>query len=95
MRTYEAIFIVQPLLDNEEADKLLDSFVQQIRKDSEVIKTTKWGKKKLAYPIRNYEEGYYYLLNFKTSPKDLGEIERKLRLHDDVIRHLIVKVEEK
>jgi ribosomal protein S6 len=52
-----------------------------------------WGRKRLAYPINNYRDGTYVLLNTKMPPASLVDLERDLKLSEDVIRYLLVKVE--
>lgn len=91
MGSYEVMFIVQPRLSKEDVEKILKTFNDLIKKDGEVENTTKWGKKKLAYRIDDFEEGYYYIIDFKTTTKHLKEIERRLQLNDDIIRYLIVR----
>lgn len=91
MNSYEVMFIVKPHLSKEDAEKVLNTFSDLIKKDGEVEKTTSWGKRKFAYRIDNYDEGYYYIIDFKASTKHIKEIERRLRLHDDIIRHLLVR----
>ena len=56
-----------------------------------VEKVDKWGAKKLAYPINFKEDGYYVLMNFECEPALIAEMERQLRINDQVMRHMVVK----
>ena len=58
-----------------------------------VEKVDKWGAKKLAYPINFKEDGYYVLMNFECEPALVAEMERQLRINDQVMRHMVVKKE--
>ena len=60
----------------------------------EVAATDRWGRKKLAYPIRHFTEGEYFLTTFKMDPDSVPHVEGNLRLSQEVIRHLLVKREE-
>ena len=57
-----------------------------------VIKSTEeWGKKKLAYPIKKQNEGYYVLINFSSNPDFIDELERVYNITDEIIKHIVVK----
>lgn len=80
-------------------DSALSSFsdkVKQLIKDKggEVTRMESWGKKKLAYRIRNKKEGYYVFTELKANGDTIRETERFLKLQEDVIRHLFVRKEE-
>jgi small subunit ribosomal protein S6 len=61
---------------------------------AEVEKTDLWGKKRLAYPIKKQQEGFYALITFKISPDAIKELDRVLSLKTAVLRHLVVAVDE-
>ncbi|MDI7277541.1 MAG: 30S ribosomal protein S6 [Anaerolineae bacterium] len=99
MREYELTYIVRPDAD-EEAVAAVGARVEQIvaANGGRMLKTEHpWGKEKrrLAYPIRRYTEGYYVLHHAELTDKAIREIERQLRLSEDVVRHLLVRVEPK
>lgn len=94
MRSYEVMYILRPELEEPEVEKISNDFAELIKKDGEIEKVTSWGKKKFAYPIDHLEEGYYTIVNFKTSTKHLQEVERRFSLHDSVVRFMIVRTDE-
>jgi len=95
MRKYEALFILKPELEEEKRNELIEKFKSIIQNDGEVEEVNEWGNKKLAYEINKYREGYYVLINFKAGSDLPKELERNFRISDDVIRYLVVNLEEK
>lgn len=95
MRTYELIFIVQPELEEEPLNALVDS-VQQVMVDNggEVQKVERLGRRKLAYAIKKRTEGHYVLIHAGLDGTAIGELQRSLRLSEDVLRHMLVRLEE-
>ena len=57
---------------------------------SEVNQASPWGKRRLAYPIGKQTDGFYVVTTFKIEPKQTGELERSLRLNEEVLRHLVI-----
>jgi small subunit ribosomal protein S6 len=95
MRKYETLFILKPELEEEQRNELIEKFKSIIESDGEVENVNEWGIKKLAYEIKKYKEGYYVLINFKAGAELPKELERNFRISDDVIRYLVVNLEEK
>ncbi|EGL82390.1 30S ribosomal protein S6 [Caldalkalibacillus thermarum TA2.A1] len=95
MRAYELMYIVRPDLDEESTKAVIERF-QNVIKDNggEVEKVDEMGKRRLAYEIEGYNDGYYVVVNFKSNPDLVAELERQLRLNDNVIRHLVVREDE-
>ncbi len=94
MRDYELAFIIEPNIDDEGVTGVVDKvsqFVQAI--EGTVASVDVWGRKTLAYPINNHREGTYVLLAAKMSPSSLIELERNLKLSEEVIRYLLVQAE--
>jgi len=95
MRNYEVVYVIKPDLEAEAVSEVAARFSQLITdQGGEVIKVTEWGKKRLAYEVRKYREGYYVLMEFKGSPAVAQELERVLKISEDVIRYLITRLEE-
>jgi len=95
MRQYESIFIASPELAEEQADELVKYFEGIIAEQGgELLKTDRWGRKKLAYDIRKFSEGNYTLFELKAGPKLIAELERRYRNHENVIKYLSVRVDE-
>lgn len=95
MTKYEVLFIINSALEDEKKEAVIEMVKETISADGEVENADVWGNKKLAYPIKKKTEGFYVLITFKAG-KDLPkELDRKLRISDDVLRYLIVNKEEK
>lgn len=95
MINYEIMFIVDPTLDDEMKEKTVETVKEIISAEGEVKNTEIWGLRKLAYPIEKKTEGYYVVLDFQADPTLPKELDRRLRISDNVIRHLIVNKDEK
>ena len=94
-RPYETMYIVKPTLDDDAVDLIASKIDDQIKSiGGTVEKTEKRGRKRLAYEVKDYKEGVYVLTTFKLPPDQIKELERLIKLNDDVIRHLIVRLEE-
>ncbi|WP_303883156.1 30S ribosomal protein S6 [Acetomicrobium mobile] len=94
MRPYELMVLIHP--DTEEVKTQVDEISEIIKSlGGEFLKADIWGKRRLAYPINKQAEGYYALLDFKLDPSHIGEVDRLLKLRDSVLRHLIVRLDEK
>jgi small subunit ribosomal protein S6 len=96
MRIYEEFFIVEPDTPEEQ----IDAFVEQIKGvitagGGTVDKVDKWGRRKLAYKINKYTEGYYVLIQFTAPPDPVKEIEHRMRVTDMVLRWVTVRIDEK
>ena len=95
MRRYETIFIASPVLTDEQADELVRNFEGIIAEQGgELLKTDKWGRKKLAYEVQKFSEGYYTLFEMNAGPSLIAELERRFRNNDSVIKFLSVRMDE-
>jgi len=95
MRQYESIFIASPELAEEQADELVKYFEGIIAEQGgELLKTDRWGRKKLAYDVKKFSEGNYTLFELKAGPKLIAELERRYRNHENVIKYLSVRIDE-
>lgn len=95
MNKYEIMFIVKSNLEEKEIKdtaKAYESLLKSVKAKSVVLKDL--GSKKFAHPIKKELRGNYYLLNTECNPSTLSELDRKLRIDENVLRHLIVKEEE-
>ncbi|HRV92491.1 MAG TPA: 30S ribosomal protein S6 [Anaerolineae bacterium] len=94
MRNYELAFIISPNVDDEGATNVIEKvsgFVKAI--DGEVASVDVWGRRPLAYPINNHREGTYVRLETKMSPSSIGQLERNLKLSEEVIRYLLINAD--
>jgi small subunit ribosomal protein S6 len=95
MRRYETIFIASPTLTDEQADELVRLAEGVIAEQGgELLKTEKWGRKKLAYEVQKFSEGYYTLFELNAGPALIAELERRFRNNDSVIKFLSVRMDE-
>ena len=94
VRDYETMYIIKPTLDEEAIDVVTKRVDDQITSLGTLEKTEKRGRKRLAYEVKDFKDGFYVLTNFKADPKNIMELERLFKLNDDVIRHIIVRPEE-
>lgn len=90
MKAFEIMFILVP--DEEKVlKKEIDSIEELIEKNGgKVEKIDQWGKKRLAYDIRDLEEGYYVLISFSANPPCVKELDRVMRIKETVLRHMII-----
>lgn len=92
LRDYELIFIVKPELDETTLEATINNVSQFIiGKGGIVASADRWGKKKLAYPIKHLLEGFYVLVRFKMDPAWSNELEAHLKISENIIRHLLVQ----
>lgn len=90
LRKYEAIFIIDPELDEDNTKALIEKFKNLIEKSAQLDSIDEWGKRKLAYPVNDKNEGYYVLVNFSAEPDFPRELERVFKITDGIIRSLVV-----
>lgn len=92
MNKYELLFIIDNSVADEAKEAIIAKMSQLVTDNGgSVEKVDKWGAKKLAYPINFKEDGYYVLMNFECEPALIAEMERQLRINDQVMRHMVVK----
>lgn len=95
MRRYETIFIASPTLTDEQSDELVKQYEGIIAEQGgELLKTDKWGRKRLAYEVQKFSEGYYTLFEMNAGPALIAELERRFRNNDAVIKFLSVRMDE-
>lgn len=95
MTKYEVMFIINPTLEEEKREVAIEKIKAVIAADGEVEKVDAWGMRKLAYPIEKKNEGYYVVIEFSASPELPKELDRRLRISDDVMRHIIINKDAK
>lgn len=96
MKNYELVLIFDPSLDDKSADEELAKITSIIEKSNGAIqKTDIWGIKRLAYPIKHQDNGFYVLIYFSSDSQTLAELDRLNKINDRILRHLIVKTDTK
>lgn len=90
---YEVVFILNPNLSEEATATLVEKFKALIESKGTLNEVNEWGKRHLAYPINDLNEGYYVLMTFTSTPDLPAELDRVLRITEGVMRSLIVAPE--
>lgn len=91
---YETVFIVNPDFTEDAAKGMLEKFSGIITENGGAIdKVDEWGKRKLAYLIEDFSEGYYYVVNFTASAAVPAELDRIFNITDGILRSIIVKLD--
>ena len=92
---YEVTYIVRPNLEETELDERVNTIAEQLKGNgAEVGEIEKMGKRRLAYEIDDVREGYYVVMKFKSEPEHAKELERQMRLNEDIMRHLLINLDE-
>jgi small subunit ribosomal protein S6 len=93
LRDYEMVLILSPEATEGGSDAATDKVNQLItERGGSLSNVEQWGKRKLAYPIKHFMEGGYVLTRFQLKPKLIKELEENLRISEEVVRHLVVKL---
>src|SRR3982075_100598 len=92
MPLYENVFIARQDISGAQVDALADGFTQLIAEQGgEIKKREYWGLRNLAYRMRKNRKGHYVLMNIEAPPAALAELERTMRINEDVIRYLTIR----
>ena len=96
IRAYEVIYILDPSLPDDELASLQERFAEVARTHGGQVKdTSQWGRRRLAYDLKGQREGVYVIMNMNGEPTTMTEIDRTLRFNESVLRHMIVRIDEK
>lgn len=95
MNKYEIMFIVLSTLEEEKRTAAVNMVKEIIETEGTIQKEDVWGMRKLAYPILKKNEGYYVVLEFTAPPDFPLELDRRLKISDSIIRHIIINKNEK
>src|SRR6059058_1572534 len=94
-RTYEIMFIVRPDVEEAELDKLIEGFSANVTHGGGEVKSVeKMGRRRLAYTVRKFNDGFYVLMNVAAQGSLITEIERRLRVSEQVIKFITVRMDE-
>jgi small subunit ribosomal protein S6 len=94
-RTYEIMFIVRPDVEEAELDKLIEGFSANVTSGGGEVKSVeKMGRRRLAYTVRKFNDGFYVLMNVTAQGSLITEIERRLRVSEQVIKFITVRMDE-
>ncbi len=90
---YETIFVINPSLNEEETQAVVERFTGLIAENGEIEKVDQWGKRRLAYEIQDFSEGYYVYVTFQAKPDFPAELDRIYKITDPIIRSIIVALD--
>ena len=94
MNHYETVFILNPVLSEDQAKDTVDKFVKVLNKaKADILNKENWGLKKMAYPIQNKSTGFYNLLEFTAAPETIAILETEFRRDESVMRFLTVALD--
>ncbi|WP_164215693.1 30S ribosomal protein S6 [Virgibacillus sp. YIM 98842] len=92
MRKYEIMYIIRPDIEEEAQNSLIERFNNILTDNgAEIEKVDEKGKKRLAYEINDYRDGYYVVINFKGDEAAINEFDRLAKFSDDIIRHMAIR----
>lgn len=95
MRKYEIMYIIRPDIEEEAHKALIERFNNVLTDNgAEIEKVDEKGKKRFAYEINDYRDGYYVLINFASGQEAINEFDRQAKFSEDIVRHIVVRVEE-
>jgi len=108
VRNYELVLILHPELEDEGVKSLVEQFSatvterggrvtqvgQLVQDNGQITAADTYKRRKLAYPIRKFNEGYYPVLRLQAEPQALTELEQKLKVNESVLRYLVVRLDE-
>ncbi|MCT2536419.1 30S ribosomal protein S6 [Aquibacillus koreensis] len=95
MRKYEIMYIIRPNIEDEAKTALVERFNTILTDNgAEIEKADELGKKRLAYEINDFRDGYYVLINFTGDENAINEFDRQAKFSDDIIRHMAIRLDE-
>lgn len=94
MRKYELMYIVRPNIEDEAKKALVERFNEILTSNgAEIIEAKEWGKRRLAYEINDFREGYYQIVKINGTTEAINEYTRLANISEDIIRHIAVRLE--
>ncbi len=90
---YEVLYIIDPAQGEEGIAALVEKFKAMVEAEGTLLSIDEWGKRRLAYPVNDLNEGYYVLMNYESKPEFPTELERVMKITDGILRCLTTAVE--
>lgn len=95
MRVYEVLFIIAPTVEEGDVEALTNQISEVLTNQGATIsKVDNLGRRRLAYPIQKFNEGYYVVLTVEGTGNEIAEAERRMRVTDSIIRYLTIRIDE-
>ena len=96
MKKYEVMYIIRPNIEDEAKKALVERFNNVLSDNgAELNESKEWGKRRLAYEINDFRDGYYMLLQVNSEAAAIQEFDRLAKISEDIIRHIVIKKEDK
>ena len=96
MNSYETLFVVDASIAEEEVNATIEKFTALIAENGTIDSVDEWGKRRLAYPINDKNDGYYVIVNFKSEGSFTAELERLFGINENILRSIVIrKIEDK
>jgi small subunit ribosomal protein S6 len=94
MRRYELMLVLRPDTADDRVQQILDRTTRGIAAaEGQIVKVSPWGRRRLAYPISGHREGSYFIVVFDAPSEAIDELERGLNITEEVMRHLVTRIE--
>lgn len=94
MRKYEIMYIMQPQIEEDAKKALIERFDEALTSNgAEIIESKEWGKRRLAYEINDFREGFYQLVTFNATEEALNEFTRLANINENIIRHMAIRLD--
>ena len=94
MREYELMYIVRPNIEEDAKKALVERFSEILTSNgAEIIESKEWGKRRLAYEINDFKEGFYQIVKANAGSEAINEFTRLANINEDIIRHIAVRTD--
>ncbi|TFD96577.1 MULTISPECIES: 30S ribosomal protein S6 [Jeotgalibacillus] len=96
MRKYEIMYIVRPDVDEDQKKAVTERFENILTTNgAEIIESKEWGKRRFAYEINDYREGFYQIVKLNSGSEAINEFDRLAKISEDIVRHMTIREDEK
>jgi small subunit ribosomal protein S6 len=96
VRHYELSLIIHPRVETGDVTNVVDRITDLVgASEGQVTSSDVWGRRRLAYPIKNQQDGTYVILNTQLQPAALSELERNLKLSEDILRYMVIRLDDR
>jgi len=94
MRKYELMYIIRPNIEDEAKKALVERFNSILTDNgAELVDSKEWGKRRLAYEINDFRDGFYHIMHVNAEAVAINEFDRLAKISEDIIRHIVIKDE--
>lgn len=91
-RDYELGFILNPEVNEEQTGAILARISQLVTNyDGQIVRVNQWGRRRMAYPIEHNRDGYYIFIDMILTPETVAELDRTLKVSEDILRHMVIR----